>query len=118
MTAQGISASLSPAIGRSLAQWYGYGTAFLILGGFALGSVLIWLRWAAILKVAVSAPRRRTRGLTTWRSQHRIVIIDKHADRRNRAYRSGTKSRDHAEAIVRERVASIMLSNVCSEELV
>lgn len=56
MTAQGIGASLSPAIGGWLAQWYGYGTAFLILGGFAVGSVLIWLRWAAILKAAVATP--------------------------------------------------------------
>ncbi len=49
MTAQGIGAALSPAIGGWLAQWYGYGTTFLILGSCALGSVLIWVRWAAIV---------------------------------------------------------------------
>jgi len=52
MTAQGIGASLSAAIGGWLAQWYGYTTAFLILGSFALGSVVIWIRWAAVLKEA------------------------------------------------------------------
>lgn len=56
MMAQGIGASLSPAIGGWLAQWYGYGAAFLILGSFALGSVVIWLRWAETLKVAVALP--------------------------------------------------------------
>jgi hypothetical protein len=35
-----------------IAQWEGYGPAFLILGGFALGSLLIWTRFAAIVKPA------------------------------------------------------------------
>ncbi len=47
MTAQGVGASLSPAIGGWLAQWHGYGSAFLILGSFALGAVLIWTVFAA-----------------------------------------------------------------------
>ena len=45
-------ASLSPAIGGWIAQWQGYGPAFLILGGFALGSLLIWTGFAAIVKPA------------------------------------------------------------------
>jgi hypothetical protein len=52
MTVQGIGASLSPAIGGWIAQWQGYGPAFLILGGFALGSLLIWTGFAAIVKPA------------------------------------------------------------------
>lgn len=54
MTIQGVGASLSPAIGGWLAQWYGYGTAFVILGSFALGSLLIWLGWAPIMKSATA----------------------------------------------------------------
>jgi MFS family permease len=52
MTAQGAGASLSPAIGGWLAQWHGYGSAFLILGAFALGSVAIWSLSASILRPA------------------------------------------------------------------
>ena len=52
MTVQGVGASLSPAIGGWIAQWQGYGPAFLILGGFALGSLLIWTGFAAIVKPA------------------------------------------------------------------
>jgi len=55
MTAQGIGASVSPAIGGWLAQWYGYGAAFMFLGSCALGSVLIWLSCAPMLKAAVAA---------------------------------------------------------------
>jgi MFS family permease len=42
LTAQGIGASLSPMIGGWFAQWFGYRPAFLILGSFAIGSVLLW----------------------------------------------------------------------------
>jgi MFS family permease len=52
MTVQGVGASLSPAIGGWLAQWEGYSPAFLILGAFALGSLVIWTWFAAILKPA------------------------------------------------------------------
>ena len=49
MTAQGVGASVSPAIGGWLAQWHGYAPAFLILGAFALGSVAIWCScWSAL----------------------------------------------------------------------
>ena len=44
MTAQGVGAALSPAVGGWLAQSSGYGTAFLVLGALAVGSLLIWSR--------------------------------------------------------------------------
>jgi MFS family permease len=50
MTVQGVGASLSPAIGGWLAQWHGYPSAFLILGSFAVGSVLIWILCAPTLR--------------------------------------------------------------------
>lgn len=49
MTIQGLGASLSPALGGWIAQEMGYGAAFLILGGFALGSIGLWLAFAALL---------------------------------------------------------------------
>ena len=52
MTAQGIGASLSPALGGQIAQALGYPCAFLILGGFAVGSILLWLLCAPLLKPA------------------------------------------------------------------
>jgi MFS family permease len=55
MTVQGIGASLSPAIGGWIAQWQGYRPAFLILGGFALGSLLIWTGFGATVKPACTA---------------------------------------------------------------
>jgi MFS family permease len=55
MTVQGVGASLSPAIGGWLAQWHGYASAFLILGSFAVGSVLIWALFAPTLRAACSS---------------------------------------------------------------
>lgn len=52
MTVQGVGASISPAIGGWLAQWHGYPTAFLALGSFAVGSVLIWVFCAPTLRPA------------------------------------------------------------------
>jgi MFS family permease len=52
MTVQGVGASLSPAIGGWIAQQLGYPAAFLILGSFALGSIMIWLWFASFLKPA------------------------------------------------------------------
>lgn len=49
-TAQGIGASLSPALGGWLAQWHGYPAAFLLLGSLALGSVVMWIIYAPSLK--------------------------------------------------------------------
>jgi hypothetical protein len=52
MTAQGLGASLSPAIGGAIAQAFGYPIAFLTLGCFALGSLALWLAFAGTLKAA------------------------------------------------------------------
>jgi MFS family permease len=52
MTVQGLGASLSPAIGGWIAQEIGYSAMFLILGSFALGSIALWLGFAATLKPA------------------------------------------------------------------
>ena len=54
MTVQGIGASLSPTLGGSVAQAYGYPAAFLALGGTAIFALVLWLvatlvfdgRWA------------------------------------------------------------------------
>jgi MFS family permease len=54
MTAQGIGASLSPALGGWLSQELGYPAAFLILGSIAIGSVLIWIVFAAAVKQAAA----------------------------------------------------------------
>lgn len=43
ITVQGIGASLSPALGGWIAQWIGYGPAFLVLGGLGLLSVACWI---------------------------------------------------------------------------
>ncbi len=52
MTVQGLGASLSPAIGGWIAQGIGYGPVFLILGSFALGSIVLWGGFASTLKPA------------------------------------------------------------------
>jgi Major Facilitator Superfamily len=60
MTAQGIGASLSPAVGGWMAQELGYGAAFLLLGLFAAGSVALWLAFAPMLKPACAGSPRQT----------------------------------------------------------
>jgi MFS family permease len=52
MTVQGVGAALSPALGGWIAQGIGYSPMFVILGSFALGSIALWLGFAAILKPA------------------------------------------------------------------
>jgi len=52
MTVQGVGASLSPALGGFIAQAMGYRVAFVVLGFFALGSILVWLMFYATLKPA------------------------------------------------------------------
>ncbi len=52
MTVQGLGASLSPAIGGWMAQGIGYSTTFLLLGSFALVSILLWLIFSVTLKAA------------------------------------------------------------------
>jgi MFS family permease len=58
MTVQGLGASLSPAIGGWIAQEIGYSAMFLILGGFALGSIALWLGFASLLRPACARPHR------------------------------------------------------------
>lgn len=59
MTVQGLGASLSPAIGGWMAQSLGYSPTFLVLGGFALASIALWLGFAGIVKPACAgAPNR------------------------------------------------------------
>jgi len=58
MTAQGVGAALSPAIGGLLAQDLGYPAAFAILGCFAIDSVVTWLLFASVLKPACAGKRR------------------------------------------------------------
>ncbi|MGY4255281.1 MFS family permease [Bradyrhizobium sp. USDA 4516] len=52
MTVQNIGASLSPAIGGWIAQEFGYGPMFLILGGCATVSVALWSVFAPLSKPA------------------------------------------------------------------
>ena len=52
MTVQGIGASLSPAIGGWIAQGIGFSTTFMILGAFALGSIVLWIVFAKTIKDA------------------------------------------------------------------
>ena len=52
MTVQGLGASLSPAIGGWLAQWFGYPAMFTILGCFALVSIALWAGFAPLVKPA------------------------------------------------------------------
>ena len=54
MSVQGIGAALSPAIGGWIAEELGYQFAFAILGGFAIGSIVLWLGWSSTLKPACS----------------------------------------------------------------
>lgn len=66
MTVQGIGASLSPAIGGWIAQEFGYGPMFLILGGFAVISVALWSVFAPLLKPACATkPRRVSNGIAS-----------------------------------------------------
>jgi MFS family permease len=57
MTVQGVGAALSPAIGGWLAQELGFPAAFTILGCFAIGSIIIWLSFASVLKPACAGKR-------------------------------------------------------------
>jgi MFS family permease len=52
MTVQGLGASLSPAIGGWIAQGIGYSSTFMLLGSFALVSILLWLIFSSTLKSA------------------------------------------------------------------
>lgn len=52
MTVQGLGAALSPAIGGWIAQGIGYSSTFLLLGSFALVSILLWTLFSKMLKSA------------------------------------------------------------------
>lgn len=52
MTVQGLGASFSPAIGGWIAEGIGYNATFMILGGFAIGSILLWILFAKTIKDA------------------------------------------------------------------
>jgi len=52
MTAQGIGASLSPALGGWIAQLFGYSSMFMTLGAFATISIGLWIAFTSVLRPA------------------------------------------------------------------
>ncbi|HEV3432286.1 MAG TPA: MFS transporter [Paraburkholderia sp.] len=54
-TAQGVGAALSPLLGGTLAQQFGYAGAFLALGTVSVGSLALWLCFAGTLRPACAA---------------------------------------------------------------
>lgn len=52
MTVQGIGAALSPILGGWIAQSFGYPAAFTLLGALAVGSILIWIAAAGLIRQA------------------------------------------------------------------
>jgi MFS family permease len=52
MAAQGLGGALSPVLGGFVAQLFGFPAAFALLGGLSLGSVIIWLGFASMLRRA------------------------------------------------------------------
>lgn len=63
MTVQGLGASLSPAVGGWIAQKMGYGSSFMILGSFAMVSLLLWILYSKTLKDACGhQPANRSDG--------------------------------------------------------
>ena len=50
LTAQGIGAALSPAIGGWIAEWRGYNAAFYVLGTFAVIAIILWTTLAPALQ--------------------------------------------------------------------
>jgi dipeptide/tripeptide permease len=52
MAAQGFGGALSPVLGGVAAQAFGFSAAFAILGGLSLGSLIIWLASASMLRSA------------------------------------------------------------------
>ena len=74
MTVQGLGASLSPAHRRLDRARLGYPAAFLILGGFALGSIAIWLGFRAVAEAGLRAASRR-RERSARRLQQRPEVV-------------------------------------------
>lgn len=52
MVAQRLGGALSPVLGGVAAQASGFSAAFAILGGLSLGSLIIWLAFASMLRGA------------------------------------------------------------------
>jgi MFS family permease len=50
MTVQGFGAALSPALGGWIAEWYGYSSAFVVLGAIAIAATSIWLLFGSALR--------------------------------------------------------------------
>jgi MFS family permease len=55
MTVQGVGASLSPAIGGWMAEYLGFRATFLILGAFALLSLLLWVGSGRLMRAATAS---------------------------------------------------------------
>lgn len=58
MTIQGLGAAISPAVGGWISQGTGYEYSFLILGSFALVSVVLWIYFSPLLKSACGIPNK------------------------------------------------------------
>ncbi len=56
MTLQGVGAALSPAMAGFVAAKYGYGTAFLCLGGVAVLGLALWLLATPLVRAACAVP--------------------------------------------------------------
>jgi MFS family permease len=52
MAAQGLGGALSPVLGGLVAQTFGFSAAFAMLGGLSIGSLIIWLASASMLRGA------------------------------------------------------------------
>ncbi|MCV7412889.1 MFS transporter [Mycobacterium florentinum] len=52
MSAQGLGGALSPVLGGFIAQVFGFPAAFIALGALSVGALLIWVRFAPILRRA------------------------------------------------------------------
>lgn len=50
MAAQGLGGALSPVVGGVAAQTFGFPVTFAILGGLSVGSLMIWLAFASMLR--------------------------------------------------------------------
>jgi len=50
ITIQGAGASLSPALGGWIAEWIGFGPAFLVLGAMGLAASALWIACRATIK--------------------------------------------------------------------
>ena len=68
MTAHGVGASLSPALGGFIAQQFGFRAAFALLGALSLGALAIWLGFGAMLRRA-GGPREANQAADPSRSE-------------------------------------------------